>query len=112
ATTGAAQYSPSCLGPGETGVLYGIAVNGYDDVYTATHSLLVTLDAGTLATRPGALVVPLSYSADGDGLHVAIKNQGTAAGSILSGRKSFYLHLDEQGLPVKFGTLTDNPVPN
>lgn len=113
ATTGAPQYSTSCLGRGETGVLTASAATEEgDDVYTPTRSLVVTLDAGTPATRPPASVVPLLYAADGDGLHVTIENQGTAAASILSGRKSFYLHLDDQGLPVKFGTLADNPVPN
>ncbi len=115
--TGAAQYSSSCLGPGETGLIFSQGATSDDngdplDLFGLTNSLVLTLASGQPATRPLGSVVPTSASIDSGGLHVNIKNVGSSPASILVQRSSYYLVEDDLGLPVMLGIVGANPNPN
>lgn len=115
--TGATQYSNSCLGIGETGLIYTQAPLSDDDgdpldLFALTDSLALTLAPAQPATRPLASVIPISASIDSSGLHVSVKNVSSSSASILVQRSSYYLVEDDLGLPVMLNTLGANPIPN
>jgi hypothetical protein len=113
---GTSIYVQSCLGPGETGMMFGgLGSDGPGSLFDAVGSVSLALTYSGDGAVPAASVVPQRYtvsSGSTDSFVVFFKNVGTATALLPSlggdGFPGIWVAFDDGGLPLSSGRFAEN----